>query len=178
MSPGLLCLHLERSTGLCLDMVITDPHPATHSITCNEADPFRRFTVDDTKLSPVLGDAFPSTASHLEELRIDVHQGYPSLGFLLPIFDGSLPKLGSLQLRNVPFWSRGMSKGLKHLEFINGAQTLPLFVPLALVFIETWCILPHPRCACTVTTLPNLRRFRVSCFKDSPPHGVRRSPHR
>ena len=173
MSPDLLRLHLERSAGLHLNVIITDPHPVTHSIICDEAYRFRRFIVDDMKLSPIWGDAFPNAASHLEELRIDAHPGYPSLGFLVPVFDGSLPKLRSLQLRNVPFWSIGMFKGLKHLEFANGAQTLPLFIPLILdvlqasplletLFIETCCVLPDPRYVCTVATLPNLRRLRVT----------------
>ena len=63
--------------------------------------------------------------------------------------------------------------GLKHLEFANGAQTLPLFIPLILdvlqasplletLFIETCCILPDPRYVCTVATLLNLRRLRVT----------------
>ena len=173
MHPDLLRLHLERSAGLGLNVVVTDPHPVTHSIICDEAHRFRRFIVDDMELSPVWGDALPNVASHLEELRIDAHPGYPSLGFLVPIFGGSLPDLRSLQLRNVPFWPMGMFKDLRHLEFINGAQTLPLFIPLILdvlhaspllntLLIDTCCILPDPRYVCTVATLPNLRRLRVT----------------
>ena len=75
---------------------------------------------------------FPTAVSRLEQLRIDAHPGYPSLGFLNPVFDGSLPKLQSLQLQNVPFWSMGIFQGLRHLEFTDGAQTLPLFIPLIL----------------------------------------------
>jgi hypothetical protein len=173
LSPDLLCLHLRHSAGLCLNVVITNPHPTTHSIICDEAYRFRRSIVDDMKLSPVWGDAFPSVASHPKELQIDTHPCYPSLGFLVPIFDGSLPKLQSLQLWNVPFWSMGMFKGLRHLEFISGVQTLPLFVPLILdvlhvsplletLFVETCCVLPGHRYMCTVATLPNLRQLRTT----------------
>lgn len=173
MSPDLLRLHLERSAHLPLDVVITNPHPVTHSLLCKEAHRFRRFIVDDMKLSPVWGDAFPTAAPDLEELRIDAHPNYPSLGFLVPIFDGSLPKLRSLQLRNVPFWSLGMFKDLRHLEFINGVKTLPLFIPLILdilhespmletLSIENCCILPDPRYVCTVAPLLNLRRLRAT----------------
>jgi len=173
MTPDLLHLHLTRSAGLPLDVVITNPHPVAHSVLCEEAHRFRRFIVDDMKLLPVWGDAFPSAASNLEELRIDAHPNYPSLGFLVPVFDGSLPKLRSLQLRNVPFWTMGMFKGLRHLEFINGVQTLPLFVPLILdilqgsplletLSIENCCILPDTRYVCTVAPLPHLRRLRVT----------------
>ena len=173
MTPDLLRLHLERSASLRLDVVITNPHPFTHSVLYKEAHRFRRFIVDDMKLSPVWGDAFPGAASNLEELRIDADPNYPSLGFLVPIFDGSLPKLQSLRLRNVPFWSMGMFKGLRHLEFINGAQTLPLFIPLILdvlqaspsletLSVENGCILPDPRYVCAVASLPNLRRLRVT----------------
>lgn len=173
MALDLLRLHLERSAGLRLDVVITNPHPATHSVLCKEAHRFRRFIVDDMKLSPFWEDAFPGAASNLEELRIDAHPNYPSLGFLVPIFDGSLPKLQSLQLRNVPFWPMGMFKGLRHLEFITGAQTLPLFIPLVLdalqasplletLFIENCCVLPDPRYLCAIAALPNLRRLRVT----------------
>ena len=67
----------------------------------------------------------------------------------------------------------GMFKGLKHLEFAGGVQTLPFFIPLIpdvlrasplleMLFIETCCILPDPRYVCTVTTLPNLQRVRVT----------------
>ena len=173
MSPDLLRLHLERSAGLHLDVVITDPHPITHSVLCKEAHRFRRFIVDDMKLSPTWGDAFPEAASSLEELRIDAHPNYPSLGFLVPIFNSSLPKLHSLRLRNVPFWPMMMFKGLRHLEFINGVQTLPLFIPLILdvlhssplletLFIESCCNLSDTRYACHVASLPNLRRLRVT----------------
>ncbi|KAF9647724.1 hypothetical protein BDM02DRAFT_3129556 [Thelephora ganbajun] len=173
MTPDLLHLHLDRSAGLRLDVVITDPHPDTHFILCKEACRFRRLIVKDMKLSPIWGDAFPVVASDLEELRIDAHPNYPSLGFLVPIFDGSLPKLQSLQLRNVPFWTTGMFKGLRHLEFVNGVQTLPLFIPLVLdvihasplletLSIETCCILPDPRYVCTVAPLPNLQRLRAT----------------
>ena len=68
LSPDLLRLHLERSAVLRLNAIITDPHPVTHSIICDEAYRFRRFIVDDMKLSPIWGDALPSAASHLEEL--------------------------------------------------------------------------------------------------------------
>ena len=88
-------------------MVITDQHPVTHSTICDEAYRFSRFIVDDIKLSP-------AAASRLKELQVDAHPGYPSLGFLVPAFDGSLPKLQSLRPRNVAFWSMGMFKGLKH----------------------------------------------------------------
>ena len=173
MTPDFLHLHLERSAGLRLDVVIIDPHPVTHSVLCKEAHRFRSFTADDVKLSPILGDMFPEPASNLEELRIDAYPNYPSLGFLVPIFDGSLPKLQSLQLRNVPFWPKGMFKGLRHLEFINGAQTLPLFIPLILdvlhasplletLSIDNCCILPDPRYVCTVAPLHNLRRLRTT----------------
>ena len=173
MTPDHLCLHLERSAGLCLDVVITNPHPVTHHILCREAHRFRRFIVDDMKLSPIWEDAFPAAASNLEELRIDAYPNYPSLGFLVPIFKGSLPKLQSLQLRNVPFWATGMFQGLRHLEFINGAQTLPLFVPLVLdvlltsplletLFIENCCVLPDARYLCNIAPLPNLRWLRVT----------------
>ena len=125
------------------------------------------------KLSPVWGDAFPAAASDLEELRIDAHPNYPSLGFLVPIFDGSLPKLHSLQLRNIPFWAMGMFKNLRNLEFTSGVQTLPLFIPLVLeilhespllerLTIENCCTLPDPRYACTVVPLSNLRRLRAT----------------
>ena len=97
----------------------------------------------------------------------------PPPGFLVPVFGRSSPKLRSLQPRNIPFWSMGMFKSPKHLEFANGAQTLLLFIPLILdvlqasplvemLFIETCCILPDPRYVCTATTLPNLRRLRVT----------------
>ena len=173
MTPDLLHLHLERSADLRIDVVMTNPHPITHSVLCKEAHRFRRFIVDDIKLSPVWGDAFPDAAPNLEELRIDAHPNFPSLGFLVPIFDGSLPKLRSLQLRNVPFWSIGMFKGLRHLEFINGVQTLPLFIPLVLdilhesplletLLIENCCALSDPRYLCTVATMHNLRRLRVT----------------
>ena len=173
MTPDLLSLHLERSAGLCLNVVITNPHPVTHSILCREAHRFRRFIVDDMKLSPIWGDAFPVAASNLEELRIDAYPNFPSLGFLVPIFDGSLPKLQSLQLRNVPFWSMGMFRDLRHLEFVNGALTLPVFVPLILdvlqasplletLSIENSCVLPDARYVCTVAPLPNLRWLRVT----------------
>ena len=67
----------------------------------------------------------------------------------------------------------GMFKGLRRLEFADGAQTLPLFIPLILdvlqasplletLFIETCCTLPDPRYVCTVATLPSLRRLRVT----------------
>ena len=173
ISPDLLRLHLECSAGLRLNVFITDPHLATHSIICDEAYRFRRSIMDDMKLPPIWGDTFPSAASHLEELRIDAHPGYPSLGFLVPAFDGSLPEFRSLQLRDVPFWSTGMFKGLKHLEFADGAQTLPLFIPLILgvlqaspllemLFIRICCILPDLRYVYTVATLPNLRLLRVT----------------
>ena len=173
MTPDLLRLHLGRSAGLRLDVVITDPHPVTHSVICKEAYRFRRFIVDDMKLSPVWVDAFPDAASNLEELRIDAHPNYPSLGFLVPVFDGSFPKLQSLQLRNVPFWSAGAFRGLRHLEFINGVQTLPLFIPLILdilhespsletLSIENCCVLPDPRYVCAVAPLRNLRRLRAT----------------
>ena len=173
MTPDLLRLYLERSAGLRLDVVITNPHPVTHSVLCKEAHRLRRFILDDMKLSPFWGDAFPGAASNLEELRIDAHPNYPSLGFLAPIFDGSLPKLRSLQLRNVPFWPVGMFRGLRHLEFIRGVQTLPSFVPLVLdtlqasplletLSIENYCILPDSRYTCAVAALPNLRRLRVT----------------
>ena len=173
MTPDLLLLHLERSAGLRLDVVITDLHPVTHSVLCKEAHRFRSFIVDDVKLSPGLEDAFPGPASNLEELRIDAYPNYPSLGFLVPIFNGSLPKLQSLQLRNVPFWPKGMFKGLRHLEFINGAQTLPLFIPLILdvlhasplletLSIDNCCIIPDPRYVCTVAPLHHLRRLRAT----------------
>ena len=173
MTPDLLHLYLERSAGLRLDVVITNPHPITHSVLCKEAHRFRRFILDDMKLSPFWGDAFPGAASNLEELRIDAHPNYPSLGFLAPIFDGSLPKLRSLQLRNVPFWPVGMFGGLRNLDFIHGVQTLPLFVPLVLdvlqasplletLSIESCCDLPDPRYLCAVAALPNLRRLRVT----------------
>ena len=173
MTPDLLRLHLERSAGLRLDVVITNPHPVTHSLLCKEAHRFRRFIVDDMKLSPIWGDAFPDAASNLEELRIDAHPNFPSLGFLVPVFDGSLPKLQSLQLRNVPFWPVGTFKGLRHLEFINGVQTLPLFIPLILdilyesplletLSIENCCTLSDHRYVCTVAPMHNLRRLRVT----------------
>ena len=91
MSPDLLRLHLEPSPGLHLNVVITDQHPVTDSAICDEVYRFSRFIVDDIKLSP-------AAASRLKELQIDVHSGYPSLGFLVPAFDGSLPKLQSLRL--------------------------------------------------------------------------------
>jgi hypothetical protein len=173
MTPDLLCLHLERSARLRLDVIITNPHPVAHSVLCKEAHRFRRFIADDMTLSPFWEDAFPGVASNLEELRIDAHPNYPSLGFLVPIFDGSLPKLQSLQLRNVPFWPVGMFNGLRHLEFIDGVQTLPLFIPLVLdvlqasplletLSIENHCVLPDPRYVCAVAPLPNLRRLRVA----------------
>ena len=173
MSPYLLRLHLERSAGLPLNVAITDPHPVIHSIICDEAYRFRRFIVDNMELRPVWEGAFPTAASHLEELRIDAHPGYPSLGFLVPVFDGSLPKLQSLQLRDVPFWLMGIFQGLKHLEFMDGAQTLPLFIPLILdvfhvgpllrtLFIETCCNPPDYRYVCSVAALPNIRRLRVT----------------
>ena len=114
ISSDLLRLHPEPSPGLRLNVVITDPHPATHSIIYDEADRFQRFVADDMKLSPIWADALPATASRLKQLRIDAHPGYPSLGFIVPAFDGSLPKLQSLRLWNVPFWSVGVFKGLKH----------------------------------------------------------------
>lgn len=173
MAPDLLRLHLERSADLRLDVVITNPHPIAHSVLCREAHRFRRFIVDDMKLSPIWGDALPDAASNLEELRIDAHPNFPSLGFLVPVFGGSLPKLQSLQLRNVPFWSMGMFKGLRHLEFINGVQTLPLFIPLVLdilhesplletLSIENCCTLADPRYVCTVAPMHNLRRLRAT----------------
>jgi len=173
MTPDLLRLHLERSASLRLNVVITNPHPITHSVLYKEAHRFRRFIVDDMKLSPVWGDALPDAASDLEELRIDAHPNYPSLGFLVPIFDGSLPKLQSLRLSNVPFWTMGMFKGIKHLEFTNGVHTLPLFMPLVLeilhesplletLAIENCCTLPDPRYVCTVAPLPNLHRLRAT----------------
>lgn len=173
MSPDMLCSHLKRSAGLRLDVVITNPHPVTHSILCKEGRRFRRFIANDMKLSPLWGDAFPDATSSLEELRIDAHTHFPSLGFLVPIFDGSLPNLRSLQLRNVPFWSTGMFKDLKHLEFSNGVPTLPLFVPLAIdvlqgspsletLTIEGYCILSDQQHPCEVAPLPNLRRLRVT----------------
>jgi len=172
MTLDLLRLHLGRSAGLRLNVVITNPHPITHSVLYKEAHRFRRFIVDDMKLSPVWGDAFPDAGSELEELRIDAYPNYPSLGFLVPIFDGSLPKLQSLRLRNIPFWAMGMFKGLRHLEFTNGVHTLPLFIPLVLdilhesplletLTIENCCTLPDPRYACTVAPLSNLRRLRA-----------------
>ena len=95
-------------------MVITDPRPAIHFIICDGADRFSRFIVDDIKLSPIWGDALPTAASCLEEVQTDAHPGHPSIRFLVPVFDGSLPKLRSLRLRNVPFWSMGMFEGLKN----------------------------------------------------------------
>ena len=91
----------------------------------------------------------------------------------MSIFNDSLRKPRSLQLRNVPFWSMGVFKGLGHLEFINGAQTMPSFIPLILgvlqtspllkrLFIGTCCLLSHPRYVCAIVTLPNLRRLRVT----------------
>ena len=68
MSPDLLRLHLKLSPGLHLDVVTTDPHPITHSTICDEADRFRRFVVDDIKLSPIRGDAFPTVSSRLNGL--------------------------------------------------------------------------------------------------------------
>ena len=66
-----------------------------------------------------------------------------------------------------------MFKGLRHPGFMDGAQKLPLFIPLVLdvlqaspflktLFIDTCCILPNPRHLCTVTTLPNLWRLHVT----------------
>ena len=173
MSPDLLRLHLERSASLRLDVVTSNPHPITHSILCKQAHRFKRFIVDDMKLSPIWGDAFPDAAPSLEELRIDAHPNYPSLGFLVPLFDGSLPRLRSLQLRNVPFWSTGMFKGLRHLEFINGVETLPLFIPLILdvlhaspllesLSIESCCNFADDRYASNVASLHSLRRLRVT----------------
>ena len=173
MSPYLLRLHLERSASLPLNVAITDPHPVIHSIICDEAYRFRRSIVDNMKLRPVWEDAFPTAASHLEELRIDAHPGYPSLGPLVPVFDGSLLKLQSLQLGNVPFWSMGVSQGFKHLEFMGGVQTSPLFIPLILdvlqasplletLFIETCCTLPDHRYVYNVAILPNLRWLRLT----------------
>ena len=173
MSPDLVRLHLERSARLHLDVVITNPHPTTHSVLYKEAHRFKRFIVGDIRLSPVWGDSFPEAASGLEELRIDAHPHYPSLGFLVSIFDGSFPKLHSLQLRNVPFWSAGMFKDLRHLELINGVQTLPLFIPLVLevlhesplletLSIESYCSPPDNRYKCPVAPLPNLRWLRVA----------------
>lgn len=173
MSPDLLRLHLERSAELRLNVVITNPHPVIHSILYKEAYRFRRFIAEDMKLSPIWGDAFPDAASTLEELRIDAHPFFPSFGFLVPIFDGSLPKLQSLQLRNVPFWSRGMFQGLRHLEFINGIQTLTLFIPLVLdvlhasplletLSIESHCVLSDSRHVCDVAPLHSLRQLRLA----------------
>ena len=56
MSPDLLRLHLERSAVLRLNVIITDLHPITHSIICDEAYQFRRFIVEDMKLSAIWGD--------------------------------------------------------------------------------------------------------------------------
>lgn len=173
MSPDLLHLHLERSAGLRLDVIITNPNPVTHSVLCKEAHRFRRFIVDDIMLLPIWGDAFPEAASSLEELRIDAHPHYPSLGFLVPIFDGSLPKLQSLQLRNVPAWPMGMFKGLTHLEFINGEHNVSLSVPLMLnalhasplletLSIESRRLLTDSRYPCNVAPLHRLRRLRMA----------------
>ena len=61
ISPDLLRLYLERSAGLRLTVIITDPDLVTHSIICDKAYRFRRFIVD----------AFPRAVTHPEELRID-----------------------------------------------------------------------------------------------------------
>ena len=66
-----------------------------------------------------------------------------------------------------------MLKGIRHLGFVNGAQKLPLFIPLVLdvlhasqfletLFIDTCCILLDTRYPCTVAILANLRRLRVT----------------
>ena len=124
MSSDFLRLHPGPSAGLRLKVIITGPHPVTH------------------------GDALPSAASHLKKLRIDAHPDYLSLGFLFPIFDGSLPKLRLLQLRNVPI-----------SLILDAFQARPL---LEAVFIETCCILPNSRYVCTVATLSNLRRLHMT----------------
>jgi hypothetical protein len=171
MSPDLLRLHLERSAGLRLDVVITNPDPNTHLVLCKEAHRFRRFIVDDMRLLPTWETSFPEAALDLEELRIDAHPNFPSLGNLTSIFGGSFPKLHSLQLRNVPFWTDGMFKDLRHLEFINGVRLLPLFIPLVLEVLRGSPLLEtlsiegytlsdaHER---HVVPLPNLGRLRVS----------------
>ena len=69
MTPDLLLLHLQRSAGLRLDIVITNPHPVTHSVLCKEAHRFRRFIIDDMRLSPCWEDAFPGAASDLEDRK-------------------------------------------------------------------------------------------------------------
>ena len=71
--------------------------------------------------------------SHVEELRADVHPDYPSLEFVVSTFGGSLPKPRFGMLR---FGRWGLFKGPKHLEFINGAQTLPLFIPSILDVLQ------------------------------------------
>lgn len=173
MSPDLLRLHLERSAGLRLDVIITNPHPTTHSFLYKEAHRFRRLIIDDMRLLITWESAFPDAGSRLEELRINAHTNYPSLGYLVPIFGRSLPKLDSLQLRNVPFWPAGMFKGLRHLEFISEVKTLPLSIPLILdvlhasplletLSIEGFCNVSSGRHVCPVAPLPNLQRLHVS----------------
>ena len=49
---------------------------------------------------------------------------------------GLLPNPRLLQPRNAPFWLMGMSKGFSRLEFIDGAQKLPLFIALILDALE------------------------------------------
>jgi hypothetical protein len=82
----------------------------------------------------------------------------------------------------------GMFKGLRHLEFINGVQTLPLFIPLILdvlhasplletLSIENCCVLPDPDTCVPSLLCHNLRRLRATSdavSKIPPPH--RRAP--
>ena len=50
MSPDLLRLQAECCAGLCLNVVITDPHPVAYSVICDEAYRFGGFVVDEMKL--------------------------------------------------------------------------------------------------------------------------------
>ena len=66
-----------------------------------------------------------------------------------------------------------MLKDFRHLGFMDGTQTLLLFIPLVLdvlraspfpetLFIDTFCILPDPRYLCTIATLPNLHQLHLT----------------
>lgn len=130
MAPDLLCLHLERSAGSRLDLVITNPHPVIHSVFYKQAHRFRKFVAHEMELSHILGHAFPDATLNLKKSRIDTHPNCPFLRFLVPIFGGSPPNLQSVQHWNVPFWPTGVLESFRHLQFISGVSTLPSFIPL------------------------------------------------
>ena len=172
MSPNLLLLHLQRSAGLPLEVIITNPHPIFHSILLNEAYRFRRLVVDDLIPYATWSISFPGVPRSLEELQIDGHRNPSPLGYPVLIFHDLLPNLHSLQLRDVSSWRMGMFKGLGHFKFLSRTPTIPLSIPLALdvlhasplletLSIEGYCDPPDPEYVCQVARLSNLRQLRV-----------------